>query len=86
MPWNGLGQRLANRNDMTKKPITTGMPTKRRWAAEDKADGKRYTVWAADYQAAAAHAKDRGWVLLIETTNRTLPTTHKPAKVRSTPF
>lgn len=85
MPWNGLGQRLANRNDITQKPITTGMTSVPRFRAVDKA-GKYHTIWAKTFDAAAQHATERGWVILEETTDKTTITTHKPAKMRSTPF
>jgi hypothetical protein len=85
MPWNGLGQRLANRNDITKKPITTGMAPTPRFRAVDEA-GEYHAIWAKDLDAAAQHATKQGWVILEETTDKITITTHKPAKMRSTPF
>jgi len=85
MPWNGLGQRLANRNDITQKPITTGMASTPRFSAMDD-EGKTYTIWAKTWQLACEHARDRDWVVFKETTEEITVTTHKPGKVRSTPF
>lgn len=85
MPWNGLGQRLANRNDMTQKPITTGMASTPRFIAVDE-DGKEHTIWAPTLEAAIEHAKGRDWILVKENTDEITITTHKPGKVRSTPF
>jgi len=84
MPWNGLGQRLANRNDMTQKPITTGMASTPRFLAIDD-EGQRRTIWAKNLDAAAQYATERHWVIVKENTDETTVTTHKPAKMRSTP-
>jgi hypothetical protein len=85
MPWNGLGQRLANRNDITQKPITTGMAATPRFKAVDES-GNSHTIWAKTLDAAAQYATERGWVIVEETTDKITITTHKPAKMRSTPF
>ena len=86
MPWNGLGQRLANRNDVTQKPITTGMSSMPRFKAAEVGSGIEHTIWAKDLEEAIKYALERNWIILRENTDETSITTHKPGLVRSTPF
>ena len=85
MPWDGLGQRRATRNAMTRKPITTGMTRRARFQATDE-NGEQRTIWADDMQQALAYCNERCWALVGENTDEITVTDHPPAKDRSTPF